>query len=148
MGTPQSTPPPGLDALNDSPFPLEPTATDAQQAIKEEFGFFGDWSERYQYLIDLGRKLSDFPDEWKIEQHRLLGCQSMVWIVPSCDARRLEFAPVSDSAIVSGLVYLALRVYSVSSAQEILATLSAYIAHIGLATHLSPPRRNGLEIGR
>src|SRR3546814_3693456 len=83
MGTPQSTPPPGLDALNDSPFPLEPTATDAQQAIKEEFGFFGDWSERYQYLIDLGRKLPDFPDEWKIEQHRLLGCQSMVWIVPS-----------------------------------------------------------------
>src|SRR3546814_1568540 len=136
MGTPQSTPPPGLDALNDSPFPLEPTATDAQQAIKEEFGFFGDWSERYQYLIDLGRKLPDFPDEWKIEQHRLLGCQSMVWIVPSGDARRLDFAAVSDSAIVSGLVYLALRVYSGRSAQEILATPADYIADLGLAQHL------------
>src|SRR3546814_9807716 len=56
----------GADALTDTPFPLEPTATDAQQAIKDEFGFFGDWSERYQYLIDLGRKLPAFPDAWKI----------------------------------------------------------------------------------
>src|SRR3546814_10119812 len=90
------------------------------------------------------RKLPDFPEEWKIEQHRLLGCQSMVWIVPSGDARRLDFAAVSDSAIVSGLVYLALRVYSGRSAQAILATPPAYIADIGLAKHLSPHRSNRL----
>ncbi|MFC3715894.1 SufE family protein [Luteimonas soli] len=130
--------------MNDSPFPLEATAADAQQAIKEEFGFFGDWSERYQYLIDLGRKLPAFPEEWKTEEHRLLGCQSMVWIVPSGDARRLDFAAVSDSAIVSGLIYLALRVYSGRSAQDILATPADYIADIGLAKHLSPTRSNGL----
>ncbi len=125
-------------------FPLEPTAADAQSAIADEFSFFGDWSERYQYLIDLGRKLPPFPDEWKTEEHRLHGCQSMVWIVPSGDASRLDFAAVSDSAIVSGLIYLALRVYSGRSAAEILATDPNYIAAIGLAKHLSPTRSNGL----
>jgi len=125
-------------------FPTEPTPTDAQAAIREEFAFFGDWSERYQYLIDLGRKLPAFPDEWKTEEHRLLGCQSMVWIVPSGDAERLDFAAVSDSAIVSGLIYLALRVYSGRSAREILDTEASYIADIGLAKHLSPTRSNGL----
>ncbi|GAB3304771.1 SufE family protein [Luteimonas notoginsengisoli] len=130
--------------MTDSPFPLEPSPAQAQQAIREEFGFFGDWSERYQYLIDLGRKLPPFPEEWKTEEHRLRGCQSMVWIVPSGDARRLEFAAISDSAIVSGLVYLALRVYSGRSAREILDTPADYIAEIGLAKHLSPTRSNGL----
>ena len=128
----------------DSPFPLEPSAAEAQRAIAEEFAFFGDWSERYQYLIDLGRKLPAFPEAWKSEEHRLHGCQSMVWIVPSGDASRLDFAAVSDSAIVSGLVFLALRVYSGRPAQEILATEPDYIAAIGLGKHLSPTRSNGL----
>jgi cysteine desulfuration protein SufE len=130
--------------VNDTPVPLEATAADAQAAIADEFAFFGDWSERYQYLIDLGRKLPDFPDAWKTEEHRLHGCQSMVWIVPSGDAAKLDFAAVSDSAIVSGLVYLALRVYSGRPAAEILATQPDYIAAIGLAKHLSPTRSNGL----
>jgi len=125
-------------------FPMEPTAAQAQAAIAEEFAFFGDWSERYQYLIDLGRKLPPFPDAWKTEEHRLHGCQSMVWIVPSGDAAKLEFAAVSDSAIVSGLVFLALRVYSGRPAAEILATEPDYISAIGLAKHLSPTRSNGL----
>jgi cysteine desulfuration protein SufE len=127
-----------------STFPLEPSATDAQGAIRDEFAFFGDWSERYQYLIDLGRKLPPFPEDWKSEEHRLHGCQSMVWIVASGDAERLDFQAISDSAIVSGLVYLALRVYSGRSAREILATDPDYIADIGLAKHLSPTRSNGL----
>jgi len=130
--------------MSDSPFPLEATAAEAQAEIAGEFGFFGDWSERYQYLIDLGRKLPPFPEAWKTEEHRLHGCQSKVWIVPSGDASRLEFAATSDSAIVSGLVYLALRVYSGRSAAEILATEPDYIAAIGLARHLSPTRSNGL----
>ncbi len=130
--------------MTDSPFPLEPTAADAQAAIADEFGFFGDWSERYQYLIDLGRKLPVFPEAWKTEEHRLHGCQSLVWIVAEGDAGRLDFHAASDSAIVSGLVYLALRVYSGRSAAEILATEPDYIAHIGLSKHLSPTRSNGL----
>jgi cysteine desulfuration protein SufE len=127
-----------------TPFPLEATAAEAQAAIRDEFAFFGDWSERYQYLIDLGRKLPEFPDAFRTEAHRLHGCQSMVWIVPSGDAARMDFAATSDSAIVSGLVYLGLRVYSGRSAREILDTDPAYIAEIGLAKHLSPTRSNGL----
>jgi cysteine desulfuration protein SufE len=130
--------------MTETTFPLESTALEAQQAIKEEFAFFSDWSERYQYLIDLGRKLPPFPDEWKTEEHRLLGCQSMVWIVPQGEAQRLDFRAISDSAIVSGLIYLALRVYSGRPATEILATDPDYIADIGLAKHLSPTRSNGL----
>jgi cysteine desulfuration protein SufE len=125
-------------------FPLEATPVEAQIAIKDEFGFFSDWSERYQYLIDLGRKLPPFPEQWKTEENRLLGCQSLVWIVPRGNADRLDFDAVSDSAIVSGLIYLALRVYSGRSAAEILATEPDYIANIGLARHLSPTRSNGL----
>jgi len=130
--------------MSAQPFPLEPTAAAAQAAIAGEFAFFGDWSERYQYLIDLGRKLPPFPEAWKTEEHRLLGCQSKVWIVASGDATRLDFAATSDSAIVSGLVYLALRVYSGRSAAEILASEPDYIAAIGLSKHLSPTRSNGL----
>jgi cysteine desulfuration protein SufE len=125
-------------------FPMEPTAAEAEAAIAEEFAFFGDWSERYQYLIDLGRKLPAFPEEWKTDDYRLQGCQSIVWIVPSGDAQRLDFSAISDSAIVSGLVFLALRVYSGRPAAEILATEPAFVEAIGLARHLSPTRSNGL----
>ncbi|WP_024890639.1 SufE family protein [Luteimonas huabeiensis] len=130
--------------MTDSPFPLEPTAAQAQAAIRDEFAFFGDWSERYQYLIDLGRKLPPLPEEARTEANRLHGCQSMVWIVASGDASRLDFAAASDSAIVSGLIYLALRVYSGRSAREIVDTEPDYIAAIGLSKHLSPTRSNGL----
>ena len=130
--------------MSDSPFPLEPTAAAAQAAIADEFAFFGDWSERYQYLIDLGRKLPPFPDAWKTDEHRLHGCQSIVWIVAEGDAQRLDFHATSDSAIVSGLIFLALRVYSGRPAAEIVATDPDYIHAIGLAKHLSPTRSNGL----
>lgn len=125
-------------------FPLEPSPAEAQAAIREEFAFFDDWSERYQYLIDLGRKLPPFPDALRVEEHRLLGCQSMVWIVAEGDAARLDFHATSDSTIVTGLIYLALRVYSGRSAAEILATDADYIADVGLSKHLSPTRSNGL----
>ena len=130
--------------MSESQFPLEPSAAEAQAAIADEFSLFGDWSERYQYLIDLGRKLPDLPDALKTEEHRLLGCQSKVWIVASGNAARLDFQAISDSTIVSGLIYLALRVYSGRPASEILATSPDYISTIGLAKHLSPTRSNGL----
>lgn len=125
--------------------PHEASAVEAQQAIAEEFAFFGDWTERYQYLIDLGRKLPPFPDEWKTEQYKVDGCQSQVWLVPSRDASGLiHFDATSDSAIVTGLIALLLRVYSDRPASEILATEPEFIQMIGLAKHLSPTRSNGL----
>ncbi len=122
----------------------EATAQAAQNAIAEEFAFFGDWTERYQYLIDLGRKLPPFPEALKTEEHKVQGCQSQVWLVASGDAQRLDFQAISDSAIVSGLIALLLRVYSGRSAQEVLDTEPRYVEAIGLAKHLSPTRSNGL----
>jgi cysteine desulfuration protein SufE len=123
----------------------EASAAQAQEAIAEEFGFFGDWSERYQYLIDVGKKLPGFPEQWKTEANRLHGCQSMVWVVAEGNADRLDFHATSDSAIVSGLVALVLRVYSGRSAAEILATEPTFIDAIGLKSHLSVTRSNGLS---
>ena len=126
-------------------FPMETTAAEAQKNIIEEFAFFSDWSERYQYLIDLGKKLPDLKTEWKTEEHRLTGCQSMVWIVPEGNTDKLVFNAISDSTIVSGLIFLALRVYSGRSAEEIMNTAPDFISQIGLAKHLSPTRSNGLK---
>jgi cysteine desulfuration protein SufE len=120
------------------------SAAQAQQDIAEEFAFFGDWSERYQYLIDLGKQLPPFREDWKTEAYRVHGCQSMVWLVPSGDATHMHFDATSDSAIVSGLLALILRVYSDRPAQEIVATEPQFITTIGLAKHLSSNRSNGL----
>jgi cysteine desulfuration protein SufE len=124
--------------------PITISIEQAQQDIAEEFAFFGDWTERYQYLIDLGKQLPPFPEACKTEEYRVHGCQSMVWLVPSGDAGKMHFEAISDSAIVSGLIALVLRVYSGRSAREIVATEPRFIATIGLAKHLSPTRSNGL----
>jgi cysteine desulfuration protein SufE len=120
------------------------TIQQAQDAIADEFSFFSDWTERYQYLIDLGRKLPLFPDALKTDKYKVQGCQSQVWLVAEGDRNRLTFQAISDSAIVSGLIALLLRVYSGRSAQEIIATEPSYIEAIGLSKHLSPTRSNGL----
>ncbi len=125
-------------------FPMEATTAEAQQAIADEFAFFSDWSERYQYLIDLGKKLPDLPADLKTEDHLLKGCQSLVWIVPRHEDGKIFFDAISDSTIVSGLIFLALRVYSGRTAQEIVDTEPTYLAEIGLSKHLSPTRSNGL----
>ena len=124
--------------------PAGRSAEAEQAAIAEEFAFFDDWTERYQYLIDLGRKLPPFPDALKTDEHKVTGCQSLVWLAASGDAQRLDFLAISDSAIVSGLIALLLRVYSGRSAEEILATEPRFVETIGLAKHLSPTRSNGL----
>lgn len=120
------------------------TASEAQRAIVEEFALFGDWTERYQYLIDLGRKLPSFPPELMTEANKVHGCQSQVWMDVSGDAAKLDIRATSDSTIVSGLIALLLRVYSGRSAQDILDTDAGFIETLGLARHLSPTRSNGL----
>ncbi|HET8899858.1 MAG TPA: SufE family protein [Rhodanobacteraceae bacterium] len=127
--------------MNDT---VSASPTDAQRDIAEEFAFFSDWSERYQYLIDLGRQLPEFPGELRREEFRVHGCQSQVWLVPEGDADSMRFRAISDSAIVSGLIALVLRVYSGRSARDILAIEPDFIDAIGLARHLSPTRSNGL----
>jgi cysteine desulfuration protein SufE len=124
--------------------PNSSSADDAQREIVEEFAFFGDWSERYQYLIDLGRKLTPLSETQRSDAHKVSGCQSQVWIVPHGDATCLSFEANSDSSIVSGLIALLLRIFSGRPAAEIAATEPAFIKAIGLEGHLSPTRSNGL----
>ena len=116
-----------------------------QHEIIDEFSLFDDWLERYQYIIDLGRKLDPL-DESELRDDALLdGCQSRVWLLSSGDASRLDFRAQSDAAIVSGLIYLLLRIYSGRSAEEILAAEPFFINELGLSEHLSSTRANGLN---
>ena len=117
----------------------------AQQALIEEFQFFDDWMDRYQNLIDMGRRLPEFPEQHRTEDNRIRGCQSQVWFVAQRHDDRLEFRATSDAAIVSGLIAMLLRVYSGKRARDILDTPADFITALNLESHLSPTRSNGLH---
>ena len=117
----------------------------AQQELIDDFALFEDWMDRYQYIIDMGRRLPEFPDEFKTEENRIRGCQSQVWFVANNVDGRLEFQAISDAAIVSGLIALLLRLYSGRDPQDILDTPPDFVAALQLESHLSPTRSNGLS---
>ncbi len=117
----------------------------AQRELVEEFSFFDNWIDRYQYLIDLGRRLPAFPEADMTDANKIKGCQSQVWFVASKDDDRLKFRAISDAAIVSGLIALLLRIYSGRRPQEILDTPPDFVAALELEQHLSPTRSNGLS---
>lgn len=117
----------------------------AQQELIAEFSLFDNWLDRYQYIIDLGRQLPPFPDSARTEEHKIRGCQSQVWLITRPEGGRLSFQAVSDSAIVSGLIAMLMRIYSGRPAREILDTPPDFIGAIGLDQHLSPTRSNGLH---
>jgi len=117
----------------------------AQRELIEEFGLFDDWMDRYQYLIDLGRRLPEFPNELRTDEHRIRGCQSQVWFVPEKRDGRLYFQAISDAAIVSGLIALLLRLYSGREPRDILDTPPDFVEALELQSHLSPTRSNGLS---
>ncbi len=124
--------------------PEDPSAAAAIAAIGEELAVFDDWMDRYQYIIDLGRKLPPFPEAWMDEAHRVQGCQSKVWMEACRADGRLFLAGASDAAIVSGLVSLLLRVYSGRTPAEIAATDPAFLRDLGLIEALSTNRGNGV----
>ncbi|MBB2200311.1 SufE family protein [Gluconacetobacter tumulisoli] len=125
--------------------PEDDTASEAVAAIGEELELFDDWMQRYQYIIELGRKLPPFPKDWMDDAHRVPGCQSQVWLEVRERDGLLFFAGASDAAIVSGLVALLLRVYSGRGAAEILATDPGFLRDLGLVQALSTNRGNGVE---
>lgn len=125
--------------------PQEEDAAQAITAIGDELTLFDDWMERYQYIIELGRKLPTFPQEWQDDAHRVPGCQSQVWLEAEEKEGRLFFAGASDAAIVQGLVALLLRVYSGRTRDEILATDPVFLHELGLVKALSANRGNGVE---
>ena len=116
----------------------------AQQEVIEEFAFFDDWMDRYQYLIDMGRQLPELPADDRVDDNKIKGCQSQVWFVVEPDGDRLTFRAISDAAIVSGLIALLLRIYSGRRPADILATPPDFVTALGLESHLSPTRSNGL----
>ena len=107
----------------------------AQEAIVSEFGLFQDWLDRYQYLIDLGRKLPPLDASERVDENLLEGCQSRVWLLIDGDAEALRIRANSDAAIVSGLIALLIRVYSGASAQAITDTDPFFIRELGIDLH-------------
>jgi len=124
--------------------PAEHTAHAAIAEIREELDVFDDWMDRYQFIIELGRKLPPFPTAWMDDAHRVPGCQSQVWMNASFQDGRLSLAGASDAAIVSGLVALLLRIYSGRPPAEILATDPKFLTDLGLIAALSTNRGNGV----
>lgn len=116
----------------------------AQDEVVQEFAFFEDWMDRYQYLIDLGRRLPDLANDELVEENKIKGCQSQVWLVASQEDGRLQFRAISDAAIVSGLIAVLLRIYSNRRPQDILDTPADFVSELKLDQHLSPTRSNGL----
>lgn len=117
----------------------------AQQDIISDFSLFDSWLDRYQYLIDLGKKLEPLLESEKTDDILLPGCQSKVWLIIEGDADEVRIRANSDAAIVSGLIALLIRVYSGASARQILDTQPEFIKAIGLQQHLSATRANGLH---
>ncbi len=114
--------------------------------ISQEFEVFDSWMDRYEYIIDLGKQLALFPEEWKIEENKVHGCQSQVWFKTELKNNLFVCQAISDSSIVSGLISLLLRIYNQKDPIDIVETNPTFISMIGLDEHLSPTRSNGLNV--
>ncbi len=124
---------------------LSKSAEETVQDFKDAFMFLDDWTDRYGYLIDLGRKLPEFPNALRVDENLMQGCQSQVWLVSHMESGNLQFLAISDAMIVSGLIGLLLAVYNNRTPEEILKTDPAFLDELGLSQHLSPSRSNGLH---
>ena len=120
------------------------TAEQTIQEIADEFALVGGWEERYAHIIAMGKMLSPFPEEFRSEEYRVKGCTSQVWLHPRFENGKLQFDAESDAIIVKGLVALLMRIFNNRKPSEILAINLAFIHTLGLDTHLSPSRANGL----
>ena len=115
-----------------------------QDQIIDEFDFFQDWSEKYQYLIDLGKNLPEYNDNYRIDSNLIRGCQSKVWLNSSFDNNIVIFEADSDAIISKGIISLLIRVFSGHKPEDIIAADIDFIDKIGLNSHLSQTRANGL----
>jgi len=116
----------------------------AQTEVVEEFSLFDNWMDRYQYIIDLGKRLPPMDEKHLVEENKIKGCQSQVWMVSELKDNRLQFEANSDAAIVSGLIAILLRIYSDRDPSDILESTPEFVSALGLEEHLSPTRSNGL----
>jgi cysteine desulfuration protein SufE len=120
------------------------TIAEQQQEIIADFELFGDWMDKYEYIIQLGKDLPLIDDRYKIDENLIRGCQSRVWLHADFRDGRLFFTADSDASITKGLVSLVIKVLSGHTPREITDAQITFIDAIGLASHLSPTRSNGL----
>jgi cysteine desulfuration protein SufE len=120
------------------------TIQDIEDEIVDEFFLFDNWEDKYEYIIDLGKKLEPLASEYKIDENKIKGCQSQVWLVANEDSGRIFFKADSDAVIVRGLVSMLIRVLSGHTPQEIINAKLDFINKIGMTTHLAQTRSNGL----
>lgn len=119
---------------------------DKQQQILDELELFQDWQERYEYVIELGKKLPAMPDEHKTGDKLIKGCQSQVWLDASTEDGRIRYAADSDSVITKGMIALFVRVLDDESSDDILTADLSFIDKTGLKEHLAPTRANALNL--
>ena len=115
-----------------------------QQEIVNEFNFFDDWSEKYQYLIDLGKKLPDFSEINRIDDNLVKGCQSNVWLHAEIIDDKIIYTADSDAIISKGIISILISVFSGQRPDDIVTAKMDFIDKIGLSNHLSQTRANGL----
>ena len=120
------------------------TIEETEKEIAEEFSLFDSWDDKYEYIIDLGKKLPPLEDQYKIDENRVRGCQSTVWLVADYTNGKIFYKAESDAIIVKGLISMLIRVLSGHSPDEIIAAKLNFIQQIGMTTHLAQTRSNGL----
>jgi cysteine desulfuration protein SufE len=117
---------------------------DIETEIVEEFSLFDSWDDKYEYIIDLGKKLPPLESEFKRDENRVRGCQSTVWLVADYRNGRIYYKADSDAVIVKGLISMLIRVLSGQTADEIVNAKLDFIKDIGMMSHLAQTRSNGL----
>ena len=120
------------------------TIQETEKQIESEFSVFTDWTDKYEYLIDLGKSLSQIDEQYKTDQYIITGCQSLVWLHAQYENGNIIFTADSDAIITKGIVALLIRALSNHTPDEILQAKMDFINNIGLKEHLSPTRSNGL----
>ena len=117
---------------------------DIESEIKEEFSLFDTWEDKYEYIIDLGKKLLPLDVKYKIDENRVRGCQSTVWLVADYKDGKVFYKAESDAVIVKGLISMLIRVLSGQKTDDIINSKLNFIHEIGMTTHLAQTRSNGL----
>ena len=120
------------------------TIAEIEAEIVEEFALFDSWNDKYEYIIDLGKKLPPLEDQYKLDENRVRGCQSTVWLVADYKNGKVYFKAESDSVIVKGLISMLIRVLSGQTPDAIINARLEFIQKIGMTTHLAQTRSNGL----
>ncbi len=123
---------------------MKMTLIEAENAIIEEFSMYDEWLDKYEYLIELGKSLKDFPESSKTDDKLIKGCQSRVWLDYKVEGDKIIFNADSDAIITKGIISLLIGLYSGRTSQEILSSDFSVVEKIGLKENLSPTRANGL----